>query len=148
MTRAGLVCLASLAPAACYGYDSCAMETVDFTLPAPGDGVEILVEACGPARRRDLELFLTLDTDRDPLEPLAITIDGASVDPIIDDDGWTSNFSFYSFARETDCNPGHPVTIRRLDSDPTFSVTGTLNAQMTAPSFASCSATLTVTSVP
>ena len=124
----------------------CADETVDFTLAAPGDAVEIVVRACGPRRGADLELSITLETDHEPMEPLAVAIDGVSISAT--PDGWAGGDGFSDLVTDADCDPGRRITVQRVDSDDSVRFTGTLTAEMSARPHHSCSATITVLPLP
>lgn len=124
-------------------YEACADAEASFVLPAPGDTVELVVHACGP-RRNGIDLFLALDADRPPAETLAVEVDGVGIYLQARDGGWTSDDSS-STASAADCDPGRRITIRRLDSDDTVMISGTIAVGLSAPKRRTCSADIVVT---
>ncbi|HEY0135703.1 MAG TPA: hypothetical protein VGB85_16580 [Nannocystis sp.] len=136
-----LLVLLVLGPLGC-NYATCADADASFVLPAPGDVVELTVHACGP-ERNGMELIVSLGADRAPEETLAIEVDGLGVHLDARDDGWISE-DIGSSASSADCEPGRRITIRRLDSDDTVRISGTVAVAMSAPGRETCTADIVV----
>jgi hypothetical protein len=76
---------------------------VEFELAAPGDAVEIVLEAC-PERRADAQLSITLSAQGESQKPLAVSIDGIGIG--LGDDGWAGRDLFSEAVGPKDCDPG------------------------------------------
>ncbi len=143
MKYAYILCaLVSVTAPAC-NWHECASETVEFELAAPGDAVEIVIEAC-PDRRGSAELFITLGAEGESSQPLAVSVDGVGIGVDGDGDGWAGGDGSSEIVGSADCDPGRRVTVRRLDSDPGVTFAGTVTIEMEAPPRHSCTAAITV----
>lgn len=150
MNPGGVACLVfgSLVATSCVEHD-CADESVEFVLPTPGDGVEIVVEACA-SRRLSGEITWTLTVEGDASTPLAILVEGSTV---VESRSkvWTGMVGDIPDVNvdlgSEDCEPGRKLSFRRLDADPELRVTGTLDVGLFVAR-GECSATITVTPLP
>lgn len=141
MNYAYVLCLLVLVAAPACSWHDCDSETAEFELAAPGDAVEIVIEAC-PDRRGGAQLFITLGAEGASSQPLAVSVDGVSLSLV--GDGWTGGDGSSEIVDSADCDPGRRVTIRRLDNDPGVTFAGTVTIEMNAPPRNSCTAEITV----
>jgi hypothetical protein len=134
---------AALFAAGC-SYNHCDTESVDFQLVAPGDAIEIRIEACtGGLRDGELVLALELSADGTPTAPLTLVVDGIVLQS---QSGmqWFAN-GVEELAGDEECDHGKVITLRRLDADPAIEYRGSLSVEMSAPSHRSCSVTISAT---
>lgn len=147
MSRAHVASLAGLLLVVGTGcnWHSCDDESVEFELAAPGDAVEIVVEAC-VEDQGGAQLFVTLRAEPDSSLPLSVRVDGVGISAGAG--GWGGGDGSSELVGPEDCDPGRRVSFARLDADPAVRISGSLRVKMNAPPGGTCSAAITVTPTP
>lgn len=124
-------------------WEQCDLESVEFQLPAPGDAVEIRIEACTDRRDGGARLTMEISAHGKPTAPLGLVVDGIQLRPEVGM-RWVADGAFSDLASDADCAPGKVITLRRLDADPAIEYRGSISVDMTAPRRRSCTVMISV----
>jgi hypothetical protein len=124
-------------------WEHCDLESINFQLPAPGDAIEIRIEACTERRDGSVTLAMDFSAHGTPTAPLALVVDGIQLQP---QPGmrWLAFGEIPGQTSDEDCAPGKVITLRRLDADPAIEYRGSLSVDMSAPPLLSCHVTISV----